>query len=348
VTIGGYVGTGAIVPNSLNGANINQHIARISLRENDADPYFYWSFIESLVGTILLTRWVSGTVQTGINLNDLKCLPIPWPDIGVQRAIGNKVRKAERLRETAIRAEVEAKAFARRYTPIAIPSVNDEPLWTISSILSTDSLGPEYNRAIKGHLVIRESLTLSSLTESCKCGEPIRADQRGSGYYLYYGASGPIDSHSTWNFEGEYLIVAQDGSIGHACVANGHFWANNHVWVLKVKPEYSPYSIAYYLENLYPYWSGLTTGSVVPKVTAENLMKIVIPKAIATAHEEMGAKLAYSSVLREEIAFLIKSAKSDVEALISSTLDEEKLLSDGQEIERWLEANPSLHDGSDT
>lgn len=342
ITIGGYVGTAAVVPSTMCGANINQHIARVSLKEQDADPFFYWAFVESKPGKKLLERWVSGTVQAGINLTDLKRLSIPWPKIELQRAIGNKVRKAERLRELASSALEHIETFLGKYKRISIaPSLKEQPRWFGADLLSTNSWGPEYNRAIEGHSLIPEPVGLSSFLESCRCGDPIRSDQRVKGEYRYYGASGPIDKHNNWNFEGQHLIVAQDGSIGHASVAEGRFWANNHVWILKVKPEYDAYGIAYYLNNLYPYWPGITTGSVVPKVTSENLLRIAVPLPFAMNHEHIGNKLLESTQHMEWSSKSIETAKSDVEALIDGTLDQEQLLVESEEIELWLEANPS-------
>jgi hypothetical protein len=37
----------------------------------------------------------------------------------------------------------------------------------------------------------------------------------------------------------------------------------------------------------------------------------------------------------------VKDAKGDVEALVDCTLNNEKLLNENQEIERWLQKNPS-------
>ncbi|MXF14084.1 restriction endonuclease subunit S, partial [Escherichia coli] len=136
----------------------------------------------------------------------------------------------------------------------------------------------------------RNSSKLSNFISKCKCGDPIKSEDRVPGPYFYYGASGPIDTHTEFNFNGKYLIIAQDGSIGCANVADGKFWANNHVWVLKVKDEYDIESICRFLDKHFPCWKGVTTGSVVPKVTSENLLNILIPIDIAK-NREIGSKL---------------------------------------------------------
>ncbi len=329
-----------ICPSNWNIANINQSVARLRISEQN-DSHFIAMYLMSPIGQTLLAREAVGSVQRHYNLEDIPGILLPIPCLQIQRAIGNKVRKAERLYEFSCEAKSQANNATERYLPSVIASsLSENPRWFTPDVFSSDSLAPEYNRSIEGHMSILDPISLLHLVETCKCGIPIRSDQRTKGKYLYYGASGPMDTHNQWNFEGQHLIVSQDGSIGYACVAEGHFWANNHVWVLKLKNGYDPYAIAHYLTNVYPYWSGMTTGSVVPKVTSENLLKVVVPKGIAEAHAEIGSKLLQSSIYLNMIPDLIELAKLDIQALINGTLDEKGLLAEGEEIMSWLEANP--------
>jgi type I restriction enzyme S subunit len=150
-------------------------------------------------------------------------------------------------------------------------------------------------------------------------------DNRVDGAYPYYGASGPIDRHNEFNFDGEYLIVAQDGTIGCASVARGKFWANNHVWILRIKAGYDIDAIAQYLDQYYPFWLGMTTGSVVPKVTAENLLAVEVPKSISTAVDQIGNPLRFARSLSDIATNLVQAAKLLVEGLIERSISEAEL-----------------------
>jgi type I restriction enzyme S subunit len=100
IAIAGYVGRAAIVPECLLKLNINQHIARFRPSSTyNIDPYYLISYLISSIGRRQLCRYVSGSVQTGINLEDLRELLIPQPDQLVQKYIGDKVRQAERLHQ---------------------------------------------------------------------------------------------------------------------------------------------------------------------------------------------------------------------------------------------------------
>ena len=98
IAIGGYVGRVAIIPPTELTLNINQHIARFRPSPlGYVDTYFLISYLSCNVGCRQLNRYVSGSVQTGINLEDLRELPIPLIESNAQKYIGNKVRQAERL-----------------------------------------------------------------------------------------------------------------------------------------------------------------------------------------------------------------------------------------------------------
>ncbi|WP_437567210.1 restriction endonuclease subunit S [Sorangium sp. So ce542] len=105
--------------------------------------------------------------------------------------------------------------------------------------------------------------------------------ERRRGPYPYYGASGIIDSIDGYRFDGDYLLVAEDGanllsrSTAVAFAASGRFWVNNHAHVLQPKPGV----VLGYLELLL---NSLdlqhhVTGSAQPKLTQAALNAIPAP-----------------------------------------------------------------------
>src|SRR5438874_4493655 len=77
VAIGGYIGHAAIVW-KVKPAVIGQHSALIPLPENgELDPHYLTAYLNADPGRIQLQRFVSGTVQTGVNLEDLRDVRIP-------------------------------------------------------------------------------------------------------------------------------------------------------------------------------------------------------------------------------------------------------------------------------
>ena len=64
-----------------------------------------------------------------------------------------------------------------------------------------------------------------------------RADMRGD--YPYFGANGLVDHISDYIFDGDYVLLAEDGGYfddpvrGVAYQASGKFWVNNHAHILE-------------------------------------------------------------------------------------------------------------------
>lgn len=313
-------------------AYTNDHL--FVVRPDKADSHYICSFLNSFHGQRLLEAGVSGsTGQLNLSNEHIKSIPLFRPEHKAQKYIGDKVRQAEQLRAWAKRLEGMAdRKIKDLFHFNLVDSLTLKPRRMKQQVLSAVSLAPEFARAADSQMTFRNSSKLSNFISKCKCGDPIKSEERVPGPYFYYGASGPIDTHTEFNFNGKYLIIAQDGSIGCANVADGKFWANNHVWVLKVKDEYDIESICRFLDKHFPCWKGVTTGSVVPKVTSENLLNILIPIDIAK-NRDIGSKLRLAVTTAAYAKKLTASAKTLVESLIEGQLTEQQLIQAQQALE---------------
>lgn len=111
---------------------------------------------------------------------------------------------------------------------------------------------------------------------------PVKASDREkrSGIYPYYGASGIVDFVDAFIFDGNYLLVSEDGdnlrsrNTPIAFMAKGRFWVNNHAHILDEKePGILEYlSRALNHTDLSPY----VTGAAQPKLNKRTLSKIVV------------------------------------------------------------------------
>ena len=82
--------------------------------------------------------------------------------------------------------------------------------------------------------------------------KPVKASLRSSGKIPYYGANNIQDYVEGFTHDGEYVLIAEDGSSSlenySIQYANGKFWANNHVHVLKGKNSIETKFLYYYLK----------------------------------------------------------------------------------------------------
>src|SRR5262249_27019340 len=104
---GGYIGVvGKVLDDTPQ--TVGRHSARLALDDDKVDPDFLLAFFSTTSGAMLCRRWVSGSVQPGITLEDVREIAVPCPQRDLQEAVGNKIRKAERLRNERIRLTNEA------------------------------------------------------------------------------------------------------------------------------------------------------------------------------------------------------------------------------------------------
>lgn len=111
--------------------------------------------------------------------------------------------------------------------------------------------------------------------------KPITSGLRESGDIPYYGASGIVDYVKDYIFDGDYLLVSEDGanliarSTPIAFSISGKNWVNNHAHVLKFETYAERRYVEYYLNSidLTPYIS----GAAQPKLNQKNLNSIKIP-----------------------------------------------------------------------
>ncbi|HFI0343920.1 TPA: restriction endonuclease subunit S [Streptococcus suis] len=114
--------------------------------------------------------------------------------------------------------------------------------------------------------------------------KPVTKGSRSSGRYPYYGASGIIDYVDDYIFDGDYLLVSEDGAnliarkTPIAFSVTGKSWINNHAHVLKFESDIDRKYVSYYLNHidLTPYIS----GAAQPKLNQQNLnsIKLAYPK----------------------------------------------------------------------
>jgi len=112
--------------------------------------------------------------------------------------------------------------------------------------------------------------------------QPVKESDRRPGPFPYYGASGVVDHVDRYLFDGEYLLVAEDGEnlrtrqTPIAFMATGKFWVNNHAHVIQANATADTRYLMYALQVAEV--AAYLTGSTMPKLTAGNLTRIPVPR----------------------------------------------------------------------
>ena len=110
---------------------------------------------------------------------------------------------------------------------------------------------------------------------------PITKRHRTSGEYPYYGASGIVDYVAEYIFEGNTLLVSEDGanllarSTPIAFSVSGKYWVNNHAHILKFEEMATQRFVEFYIESIK--LDEYIRGAAQPKLTQKALNSIPIP-----------------------------------------------------------------------
>lgn len=200
---------------------------------------------------------ISGSAQPQITIQGLQKLEIPLPPLHIQEQIADTLDKADALRrkDQELLQKYDELAQAIFYDMFGDP-VRNEKGWLLSNL---------------------EELVYNCNNKRIPVKESDRSQLKK--IYPYYGASGIIDYVENYLFEGQHLLVGEDGanllsrSTPIAFLASEKFWVNNHAHVMREKNVPLEFiETVINCTDLTPYVS----GSAQPKLTREKLDSIPI------------------------------------------------------------------------
>lgn len=165
-----------------------------------------------------------------------------------------------------------------------------------------------------------------------------RAERRGD--FPYYGATGIVDYINDFIFDGEFVLIGEDGAPFFingrevSFVVKGKFWVNNHAHILKANELISPVLLSHYL-NCVDYRSYIS-GSTRDKLTQDQLNTIKVSLPIP---EEQTAIVNYLDRKTAEIDALIVDKKRLLELY-----EEEKTTIINQAVTKGIDTNAKMKD----
>lgn len=157
---------------------------------------------------------------------------------------------------------------------------------------------------------------------------PIKAGERQNthGTYPYYGATGVIDYVDDFIFEGERLLISEDGAnlvarkYPIAFIADGKYWVNNHAHVVNALPELTS---NLYLKKFFAWvdLSSYITGSAQPKLSQGKLNTIPVPVPPLSEQTEIVVELDKAYQLTESLKKEVDEKLGILASLKASILD---------------------------
>lgn len=231
--------------------------------------YLYW-----VLSSASFKKLIQG-LTAGANINNLrfaaiKDFEIPLPPLAEQKKIVEKVEKALK-RVDALKAQFERmEKSAADYFKAALA---------------------ETFAVVKG-----EKVKLGDVCENCDSKRiPITKSDRRAGAFPYYGASGVVDHVDQYIFDGDFLLVSEDGanllarSTPIAFSVSGKVWVNNHAHVLRFESMDTQRYVEYFFASIDI--ADCVTGAAQPKLTQNALNAILLPYPSLDVQREVVKRL---------------------------------------------------------
>ncbi len=272
----------------------NQGFKNIVCSEQLLNEFVYWYLLNK---TDYLNSLGRGATFKEISKKATEQIPIPVPPLSEQQRIVSELDLLSSIIE-------KKKAQLKEYDQLAQSIFYD---------MFGDPVTNEKGWEVK------------KLVDCCKnCDsqrKPITAKDRIKGAIPYYGASGVVDYVKDYIFDGEYLLISEDGanliirSTPIAFRIKGKTWVNNHAHVLQFDALFKQIFVEYSI-NLRDI-SSIVTGCAQPKLTQAAMNNINIPYPPLSLQQQFTEKI---EAIEKQKA-LIQQSIAEAETLFNSRMD---------------------------
>ena len=237
-----------------------------------------------------VTKHCAFTTRASLTGNTIAQYRMTIPPLDIQSRIVNVLDNFEKIcsdLNIGLPAEIEARQKQYEYYRDKLLTFAE----TGNTILSrAEQSRAEQSRAEQSRALIKllqyvfgyAVVTLEDIAENCdSMRKPVTSGKREAGEYPYYGASGIVDYVKDYIFDGDHLLVSEDGanllarSTPIAFSISGKNWVNNHAHVLKFDCYETRRFVEFYLNSID--LALYISGGAQPKLNQKNLNRIEIP-----------------------------------------------------------------------
>lgn len=358
MTITGRVGTAALINDETTEYNASQDVVKISLKKGGIDPYYLTIYLNSRINHSLLSRFNSGGSRQRTLINNVREVKIPIPSPEIQKYIGDKVRKAEELREEAKRLKKEGQKILNEELYISqlketLNSKGKKYDWINKQNLS-DRIDSEF---YKGKFLLNNihlkklnslGVEIKKLSEIIHNGSygilPSSSDYGNGDIELLRSTNIQdfiIDSSKIINVpekyykdkvkvsNGEILLEIKGQCIAGAIAENieNRTIVNGSIFKFSVKDEFYNYYILAYLlsESGQLQKKQNLANSIISYLSIDSINSLMIPILDTEKQKKIGRNYRMYVQKDMEVKQLIQEAKKDVEDLIEGNFDMSKL-----------------------
>lgn len=345
ISVVGTLGNVAIVPESIEGIFSCKSTV---FRDSIIDPYYLLAYFNSKYGRDCLLRRQRGAIQTGLNKDDLKTVPVPIFQ-NEEKVIADLIRNSLKLSHKSKTVYTEAQELLEKELgmySIEWESVNKYEA-SFSEVvgsgrIDSDYFQPKYKKLdeiCKKH----KNYKIGQISVPLETGQ-YASNYSGKGRRYIRGVNiksdGFIDKVNILNtaavainsktlVEVNDILITRVGSIGNCALVEedfgGSFYSDNLIRV-RLHPNYSDEISPYYLLLLFKGLYGqmqmtrYSRGSVQQRLNQSQLSQINIPIIDVKKQNDIEVLLREYLSLKKESERLLVLAKERVENLIEGVI----------------------------
>lgn len=258
---------------------LNQRAGKIIPNKSVDKDFLYYVFRLPSIQYAIANRAYGGANQVNVSPKDVMGIKFDIPDITFQKKIANVLNAYDSLiqnnnKRIRLLEQMAENLYKEWFVRFRFPGYEDV------EFDGTLPIGWQYQP-------ISESMDFFDSQRV-----PLSSMQRDGmkKIYPYYGAAKLMDYVDNYLFDGEYLLLGEDGTVvttdGFPVLqlVNDKFWVNNHAHVIRGKGNIST-RFLYLTFCRFPI-TGVVTGSAQPKISKGRLekLKILVPDAITMEH----------------------------------------------------------------
>lgn len=281
--VSGLLGETALIPDD----NLYIQSGDIGLvipNEKKLNKEFAYYLISS---PVVKKQLAAGSQQTKIrhtSPDKIKSCDVWIPDVNYQkkagkilRTIDDKINKNNEI--INILEKIANDLYNYWFLQFEFPNDDDRPYKSLGGRMI-------WNADLKKEIPDGWGITTVDKITLCHDSKriPLSNSERAhkKGIFPYYGATGIMDYVKDYIFDGNYVLMAEDGSVmnpnGTPILQRitGKTWVNNHAHVLEPVNGYNCKLLMMLLKDVSV--AKIKTGSIQMKINQKNMNKIIIPK----------------------------------------------------------------------
>lgn len=259
-------------------AFMTEHAIVAVVNENHNNGY-----VSNLLSMMNLAQYQGQSAQPGLSVSTLSKITIKLPDLATQEQCFNVLNLIDQKIQINNQINQELEDMAKTlydywFVQFDFPDQNGKPYKSSGGKMVYH---PELKREIPEGWGVEKLGDITICHDSKRV--PLSSNDRElvKGKIPYYGATGIMDYVNDYIFDGDYVLMAEDGSVmtekGTPILQriSGKNWVNNHAHVLEPVKNHSCKLLMMLLKDVSV--MKIKTGSIQMKINQENMNKIVVP-----------------------------------------------------------------------